>query len=154
SPGQATKLLFTNLGKIDNAVAGNSLTSNKGAIQVLVQDAYGNTATSFNGEVWIGVNRAAPNSLTTPIGSSYDPTGKSFDTYVKVNAVAGVATFPNVFINRASTQYQLAVGSPDVALNTDTSQPFDVSIGEPAQVAFLVGPDPHGVGAYQRITGN
>jgi hypothetical protein len=154
SPGPATKLLFTNLGEIDNVVAGNPLTSNKGAIQVLVQDAYGNTAAGFNGAVWIGVNRAAPNSLTTPVGSSFDPTGKSFGTYVKVNAVNGVATFPNVFINRASTQYQLAVGSPDFALNTDTSQPFDVTIGEPAQVAFLVGPDPHGVGAYQRITGD
>jgi hypothetical protein len=155
--GQATKLLIANGGQIADGVAGTPvLLKSGGAIQVFIQDAYGNTVTdgpASTAAVWLGVNRARPNSLTTPIGDHDDPTGKSFGTYVKVNAVAGVATFPNIFINLASTDYQLAVGSPDFAFNTDTSQPFNESIGAASQVAFLVQPDTQGVGAFQRITG-
>ncbi|MCI0462908.1 MAG: hypothetical protein L0Z62_38675 [Gemmataceae bacterium] len=147
--------MSTNEGKIANGIAGDPLKAEGGgAIQVLVQDAFGNTATDFNGPVWVGVNRAAPNSETTPIGDHFDPTGQSFGVYVKVNAGKGVATFANLFINRASTKYQLAVGSPEFALGTDTSKEFNLDIGAAAKVAFLVQPDRNGVGAYQRITGD
>jgi hypothetical protein len=153
--GVAVKLLFANKGVIDSGIAGKALTSNGVGVQVLVQDRYGNTATDFNGAVWVGVNRAAPNSLTTPIGEQFNARGDGYGTYVKVNAVKGVADFNNkLFINRASTDYQLAVGSPDFGLGTDTSRPFNLDVGAPAQVAFLVQPDPNGVGAYQRLTGN
>src|SRR5262249_23060872 len=138
SAGQATKLLFTDGGAIANAQgktpqAGTPLKSGSGKdIQVLIQDNYGNTVTTgpaSTAPICIVVNRAKPNSLTTPIGAPPDPTSASFGTYVKVNAVAGVATFSTVIINRASTSYQLAVGSPDFNFNTDTSQPFDLNIG-------------------------
>jgi hypothetical protein len=158
SAGQATKLLFAGGGAIKSAVAGTNLQLKAGgAIQVFIQDNYGNTVTTgpaSTAAIWLGVNRAAPNSLTTLIGDQFDPNSTGFGTYIKVNAVAGVATFPKVFINRASTSYQLAVGSPDFNFNTDTSQPFDVTIGAANKLDFLVQPDPAGKGANQRLTGN
>lgn len=149
--GRAVRLQFANK-TIDNGTAGEYLTANGQPIKVQVQDAFGNVVTTATTKIFMGVNRAAPNSETTFLGTgpiAGDPS--TLGVYAIADAVAGVATFDQVYINRASTMYQLAIGTLDAALQTSTSFPFNLVVGAANKVLFAVQPDT--VGSRQRMTG-
>jgi hypothetical protein len=117
--GAATKLLFT-VGPVTTA-AGAVISP---AVKVTAQDSLGNTATSFTGNVAmaIGTNPAAGSlSGTTPIV-----------------AVAGVATFSDLSINKIGTGYTLRATA--TGLTAATSATFNVIVGPATQLAFTVQP--------------
>jgi hypothetical protein len=72
-------------------------TSISPAVQVTARDAYGNTATSFNG------------SMTMAIGQN--PGGGTLSGTRTVTAVNGVGTFSDLKIDRAGNGYTLQVGA-------------------------------------------
>ena len=92
-------------------------------VQVTIRDALGNTV-------------AATSNVTLTIGNN--PSGGTLSGTTTVAAVAGVATFPGLSINRSGTGYTLsaAVGSTLTA----TSSGFDIAAGAPAVLAFTVQP--------------
>jgi len=83
------------------------------AIQVTAQDGLGNTVTGFTGDV------------TIAIGSN--PGGGTLSGTTSAAAVAGVATFPDLHIDKTGTGYSLAATSP--ALGAVASTSFDVTAG-------------------------
>jgi hypothetical protein len=117
--GAATKLLFTV--QPATTAAGAVISP---AVKVTAQDSLGNTATTFTGNVAmaIGTNPAAGTlSGTTPIA-----------------AVAGVATFSDLSINKIGTGYTLKASS--TGLTTATSAAFNIIVGPATQLAFTVQP--------------
>ncbi len=83
------------------------------AIQVAVQDSFGNTSTGYNGDV------------TLAIGNN--PAGGTLAGSVTVLAVAGVATFPGLNIDRAGSGYTLTASAS--VLTVATSSAFDIVPG-------------------------
>ena len=81
------------------------------AVQVTARDAYGNTATSFNG------------SLTMAIGQN--PSGGTLSGTKTVTASNGVGTFSNLQIDRAGNGYTLTVSGSGV--NGSESAQFNVT---------------------------
>src|SRR5512143_2126615 len=102
-------------------------------VVVTVQDALGNTDVSFTGSVTLALG-------ANPGGAAFGPQ--------TVTAVAGVATFGSVAIDRAGAGYTL-VGTSGT-LTPATSTPFDVTPAAPAQLVFSV--EPTSVGAGSPIT--
>src|SRR5262245_11397392 len=102
---QASKLTFTV--QPSTVAAGGSITP---AVQVTIQDASGNTVTT------------ATNSVTIAIGTN--PAGGTLSGTLTVAAVAGVATFSNLSIDKLGTGYMLAASS--MGLTTATSTAFNV----------------------------
>jgi len=119
APGPATQLTMT----VQPAAAtgGTVLTP---AVVVTARDALGNTATAFSG------------SVTAALGTN--PAGGTLSGTVNVSAVAGVATFATLSINRAATGYALAFSAS--GLTGVTSSPFDIAVGAATQLAFTVAP--------------
>ncbi len=76
-------------------------TSISPAVQVTARDAYGNTATNFNG------------SMTMAIGQN--PSGGTLSGTKSVTAANGVATFSDLKIDRAGNGYTLTVSGSGVA---------------------------------------
>ena len=83
------------------------------AIVVSAEDANGNVATNFTGAV------------TVALGAT--PSGATLGGTLSVNAVAGVATFSTLTINKAFTGYTL-VGSAS-GLTAATSNAFNIAVG-------------------------
>jgi len=100
-------------------------------VVVEVQDLQGNTDATFTGQVTIafGVNAGGGTLLGTP----------------SVNAVAGVATFANLIIDKSGIGYTLQASATGVTTGVSTS--FTVSAGVATQLAFLIPPTQVGVGA-------
>ena len=119
APGPATQLTIT----VQPAAAtgGAVLTP---AVVVTARDALGNTATDFTG------------SVTAALGTN--PAGGTLSGTVNVSAVAGVATFATLSINKAATGYTIAFSAS--GLTTVTSSPFDIAVGAATQLAFTVAP--------------
>ena len=90
------------------------------AIQLAVQDSFGNTATAYNGDV------------TLAIGNN--PSGGTLAGSVTVAAVAGIATFPGLNIDRAGTGYTLTASAS--VLTLATSSAFDVIPGAANHLVF------------------
>ena len=93
-------------------------------IVVTARDDQGNTATWFTGNVTIGIGA--------------NPSGGTISGTVTVAAVAGVATFSNLRINKAGTGYTLtatATGLPGA-----TSAAFNITPGAPTQLVCTGGP--------------
>src|SRR5207245_3259488 len=88
TPGAAAQLVFTV--QPTNPTAGAAITP---AVQVTAQDAQGNTATAFSANV------------TGALGAN--PGGGTLSGTATVAAVAGVASFANLRINRTGTGYTL-----------------------------------------------
>lgn len=88
------------------------------AIQVAVQDAFGNTITSFTDPVTLFF--------------TVNPTSATLTGTATVNAVAGIATFPTVGVSTAGTGYRLGASVP--GLSTTPSVPFNVTAGTGATV--------------------
>jgi hypothetical protein len=118
-PGVATKLIFTV--EPSNAVAGVAIAP---AIQVSAQDAGSNTVPGFVSNVTIAIG-------TNPGGGALSGTAT-------VAAVAGVATFATLNIDKTGTGYTLAATSG--ILTAGTSQAFDVTAGAVAQLLFTTQP--------------
>src|SRR5437879_13630566 len=84
TPGAASALVFSV--EPTNTVAGAAITP---AVQVTAQDASGNTASGFTG------------NITVAIGTN--PSTGTLSGTKTVAAVAGVATFPGLSIDKAGT---------------------------------------------------
>lgn len=83
------------------------------AVEVTAQDALGNTVTSFTGDVTIAIG-------TNPVGATLSGT-------MTVTAVAGVATFSDLHLDKTGTGYSLTATSPPLGAAASTS--FDVTVG-------------------------
>jgi hypothetical protein len=119
APGPATQLTIT-----VPPAAGFGGTIVTPALVVTARDAMGNTATGFTGNV------------TAAIGAN--PVGGTLSGTVNVPAVAGVASFATLSINKAATGYTLAFSAS--GLTGVTSSPFDIAVGAATQLAFTVPP--------------
>ena len=126
TPGPATQLAVTI--QPAGAVGGAVITP---AVQVTAQDALGNTATAFTGTV------------TATIGTNL--AGGTLSGLTTVPAVAGVASFSTLSIDRAGSGYALAFAAN--GLTGATSAPFDVVVGAASQLAFTFPPSPTTAGA-------
>ncbi len=91
---------------------------------MIIQDAQGNLVNT------------ATNAVTMAIGTN--PGGGILSGAAPVNAVAGVATFSALSINKTGTGYTLTASSG--ALTAATSAAFNVTPGNPATLAFTVQP--------------
>src|SRR5881409_3171768 len=119
SPGQAAQLLFTV--QPTGTTAGAVITP---AVRVTARDAQGNTATGFNG------------SVTVALGAN--ASGATLAGTTTAAAVAGVATFGDLSLNRAGTGYTLTAAATGVA--SGTSAAFDVGAAAADRLVFTVQP--------------
>jgi hypothetical protein len=119
TPGAAGVLVFSQ--QPSDSVAGSPISP---AVTVTVQDAFGNTVT------------ASIASITVAIGTNAG--GGTLSGTTTVNAVAGVATFSTLSINRTGTGYTLTAAS--AGLTGATSSAFDISPGAAAKLGFTVQP--------------
>lgn len=90
---------------------------------VTVQDAAGNSVTSFTGTVTIALGA--------------NPGGATLSGTLSRSAVAGVATFGDLSLNRAGTGYTLVASVSGIA--SATSTPFTISPGRPASLTVVGG---------------
>jgi hypothetical protein len=114
-PGAATQLVFT--GQPSNATAGANIAP---AITVTARDGKGNTATAFTGSVTLAIGT---NAGSGTLGGT-----------VAANAVAGVASFSTVNINKSGIGYTLTAASG--ALAGATSNSFNIIAGAATKLAF------------------
>lgn len=119
NPGPVAQLVFT--GSIANGTAGTAINP---AIVVTAQDAQGNTTPTFTGNVTLAI--------------AANPGGGTLTGGGPVAAVAGVANFPAVSINKPGTGYTLTATSG--ALTAATSGTFDIAVGPLAQLVFTQHP--------------
>ncbi len=125
-PGSATQLVFTT--PPGTVTAGAAFAP---AVQVTARDALGNTATGFTGPVTLAF--------------AANPGGATLGGTTTVAAVAGVATFPGVSLDRSGVGYTLqasAGGVPPV-----TSAPFSVTAAAATHLVFSVQPTTTAAGA-------
>ncbi|MBB6087911.1 Ig-like domain repeat protein [Wenzhouxiangella marina] len=95
------------------------------AVEVQVQDAFGNPVLSDNStSVSMSLIGGAPGATLSGGGP--------------VTAVAGVASFPTLSVDLAATGYQLQAAA--AGLSGDTSQAFDIGPGVPVALQFDVQP--------------
>src|SRR5439155_1237644 len=119
APAAANRLVFTV--QPSSATAGTAITP---AVQVTAQDAQGNTATGFTG------------SVTVALGAN--PGGGTLSGTTTTAAVAGVASFANLRINRTGTGYTLGASATGIA--PGTSAAFNVTPGAATELVFTVQP--------------
>lgn len=120
-PGPATKLAFTV--QPSAAAAGASVAP---AVQVAVQDAYGNLVTSV------------ATSVTLAITSGSGALGAVLGGTLTKAAESGVATFADLTVNKAGNGYTMTATSS--GLSSGVSTPFDISSGPGATLVFIVQP--------------
>lgn len=95
------------------------------AVQLVLLDANGFRVTD------------AADPVTLAIGTN--PAAGILGGARTVNAVGGVATFPNVWLDRAATGYTLVASVPGAAVGV-TSTAFAVTAGGPSKLAFVTQP--------------
>src|SRR5207248_3912515 len=122
--GTATALVFSV--QPSTTVAGAAITP---AVQVTAQDAQGNTATGFTGNV------------TVAIGTN--PSSGTLAGTKLVAAVAGVATFSGLSIDKVGTGYTVTA----TAAGSATSAAFNITAGTATQLVFSVEPSTTAAGA-------
>ena len=113
-----TQVKFTT--QPSNAAAGASIAP---AIVVTAMDALNRTATTYTGNV------------TLSIGTN--PGGATLGGTATVAAVAGVATFNNITLNKAGTGYTL--GAASGTLTAAASNTFNITSGTAAAIAVSAG---------------
>ena len=118
-PGAPSKLAFAV--QPTNALAGASIAP---AVQIVVQDALGNTVTTSSASIVLAIG-------TNPGAGSLSGTSN-------LNATAGVAGFATLSINRPGTGYTLSASSS--GLTAATSSAFNIVIGAASRLAFTVQP--------------
>src|SRR5439155_1193731 len=114
-----TQLVFTV--EPGNIAAGGTMTP---AVQVTAEDAAGRVATGFTGNVAVAIGA--------------NPGGGALTGTKTVAAVAGVATFSTLTINRTGTGYTLAASAS--GLTGNTSATFNITPGTTALLVFTVQP--------------
>jgi hypothetical protein len=114
----ATKLVVTT--QPVNGVAGNALTP----VVFAAEDNNGNVATTFTGPVTVAFGA---NSAAATLGG-----------ITTVNAVAGVATFSTLAVNRNGTGYTLVASATGLA--SATTGAFNIAVGAPSKLVFTVQP--------------
>ncbi len=117
--GDATKLVFTV--QPSNLITGGTISP---AVQVTAQDVGGNTVTAFAG------------NITLTIGTN--PGAGTLSGTTTVAAVAGVASFSTLSIDKSGTGYTLAAAAS--GLTGATSAAFNVSAGPAKSLQFTVQP--------------
>lgn len=120
TPNAATQLAFTT--QPSNRTAGAAIAP---AVVVTARDFKGNTATGFTG------------SVTVAIGNNAGPGGVLSGT-TSLNAVAGVATFSTLSINKSGLGYTLTASA--TGLTGATSSAFNIIAGAATKLAFTVQP--------------
>ncbi len=117
--GATTQVAFVQ--QPSNAVAGAAISP---SVTVAIQDANGNTVTT--------------NTSTVTLAIGTNPGSGTLGGTVSVAAVAGVATFSNLSINKTGTGYTLAAS--DGALTGATSGAFNITAGAATKLAFVQQP--------------
>ncbi|HKC46486.1 MAG TPA: hypothetical protein VKB63_02715, partial [Gemmatimonadales bacterium] len=117
--GSATQLVFAV--QPATTVAGSAITP---AVKVTARDGLGNTVTTFNGNVTVAI--------------AANPGGGTLSGTATVAAVAGVATFANLSVNKTGAGYTLSAVA--AALTGSTSASFTITPGPATQLAYLVQP--------------
>jgi Bacterial Ig-like domain (group 3) len=117
--GTAAQLVFTV--QPSNTTSGAAVTP---AVQVTAQDAQGNTATGFAGNVAVAI--------------ANNPSGGSLSGTTSVAAVGGVATFSNLSIDKVGTGYTLAASATGPA--GAASAAFNITPGVASRLVFSVQP--------------
>ncbi|MFI5311215.1 MAG: beta strand repeat-containing protein [Gemmatimonadales bacterium] len=110
-----------------SATAGATLSP----LVVTAEDALGNPATSFTGAVMVALGA--------------NPGGATLGGTTTVTAVAGVARFADLSVNRAGAGYALVATS--TALTAATSAAFDITIGAASRLVFTQSPSSAVAGA-------
>ena len=123
---QPPQLVFTT--QPANVTAGSAITP---AVEVTAKDGAGNTNTGFTGPV------------TVTIGTN--PSGGVLGGTQSVNAIAGVATFGTLTVDKAGAGYTLMATSPSTT--SATSAPFNVTPGALAALVFTTQPSDVTAGA-------
>jgi hypothetical protein len=118
TPGPATQLVFSQ--QPASTIAGVSITP---TVQATARDALGNTATAFTGTVNIAIGT--------------NPGAGTLSGDASNAAVAGVATFPGLSINKAGTGYTLTAAA--TGLTGATSTAFNITAAAAATIAFQAG---------------
>jgi hypothetical protein len=127
TPAAASQLVFTT--QPSNAQAGASISP---AVQVSVEDAFGNVVTT--------------NSSTVTVAIGTNPSSGTLSGTLMVAAVNGVASFSDLSINKAGTGYTLTAA--DGALTGATSNPFNITPAAPSQLVFTTQPSNTTAGAH------
>ena len=117
--GVPAKLAFTV--QPSAVVNGSAITP---AVTVSVEDAQGNVVPN------------ATNQVTLALGAN--PSAGTLGGTLQANAVAGVATFANLTVNKVGAGYTLTAAATN--LTGATSNAFNVTAGAPAKLAFTVQP--------------
>jgi YVTN family beta-propeller protein len=133
TPGPAAKLVITT--QPTSAVSGAPISP---ALQVALQDAAGNTATSDS----------RPVSVAFAAGTG--PSGATLGGTRTVNAVAGVATFSTLTIDKAGSGFALTATASSVS--DATSSTFIVTAGAPATITINVGDNQTAVAGSAVVT--
>src|SRR3989454_9154164 len=125
-PSTAAQLVFTV--QPSTATAGASITPQ---VEVTARDGLGNTATGFTGNIAlsIGTNAGSGTLAGTTTGA----------------AVAGVATFSTLSIDKAGSGYTLSAVAAGPA--GSTSAPFDITSAPATRLVFTVQPSTTTAGA-------
>ena len=116
SPGTPSQLAWTQ--QPSSITAGRTMSP---AVVVTVQDAQGNTVTSFAGSVGLALSQA----------------GATLGGTTTVTAASGVATFANLTMTKAGTGYTLV--ATGASLTSAVSAPFNVTSGSAAAIAIVAG---------------
>jgi hypothetical protein len=95
-------------------------------VQIVVHDSMGNTVTSFTGDVTVLITAGSGSAGATLFGTT------------TVAAVAGVATFSDLRIDKAGTGYKLSATANGVAGKNSAS--FQIIAGTPVKLSFSVQP--------------
>src|SRR2546427_5980 len=114
-----TQLVFTV--EPGNIAAGGTMTP---AVQVTAEDAAGRVATGFTGNVAVAIGANSGGGALTGTKT--------------VAAVAGVATFGDLSVDKAGTGYTLTAAA--TGLTSPTSAAFNVSAGGATHLVFAVQP--------------
>src|SRR6266700_933495 len=126
NPGAATQLVF---GQEPGTTVANRLIAP--AVKVRALDAFGNLATGFSDAVGIALGN--------------NPGGAILSGTTPVAAVAGVASFFDLSLNRTGTGYTLTASANAFAPVFSTA--FDITPGTATQLAFTVQPSTTVAGA-------
>jgi alpha-tubulin suppressor-like RCC1 family protein len=117
--GAAAKLVFTS--QPSNTTSAASIAP---ALTVTVQDAAGNTVTSSTASITVLL-------LVSPSGGTLSGTKT-------VAAVAGVATFSTLAVDKVGTGY--VIGASSTGLTSSSTNEFSIAAGAASQLAFSVQP--------------
>ncbi len=121
-PSVGTQLFFS-VQPPDPATAGATLSP---SLVVIARDASGQTASSFTGNVTLAITAGTGVAGATLSGTKTQP------------AVAGVATFPGLSIDKAAVGYKLTATAS--GLTSATSAFFTINPGTATQLSFTLQP--------------